>query len=561
MKIKIVQGSREGQIIDVEKELTIGRESTNQLAISDPRISRAHAVIEKKEAEYYFKDLNSSNGSYINGKLIDLQILKNGDEIIIGNTKLQVIIGDEILSKPITEEIKIVTHELKTSQIKQTIDCKKTTMIDLEGQVLKTDQFKKVAKNLSILYKSGSLFSTDINEENLVAKVVDLIMEVIKADRYVVMFKNEKTQELEPKIIRKGAGQTGFIPIAISKSIIETVINENMGVICAHAGEDERFKGAESVYIYGIKSAMCVPIITKDSVIGLIYCDSLGQMGAFKEDDLKLLTAIAAQTAAALENSRLYKQIQEKERIKHELMIAKEIQQILLPQVFPEIEDFDFSFMSLEAEEVGGDYYDWFWIDSERIALVIADVSGKGVPGALIMAMFRSTLKSRAIGAKSPSELLKEVNNLLIPDLRQDMFISSTLVFLDIKKRMITFSRAGHLPLMIYRATKNEIEENEPKGIALGFSAWDENPLEERTLELKKGDVVIFYTDGVEEAQNINKEIFGKKRFIQSTRAAIKTCENAKIRKVLQKVINEIKEFAQGAPQSDDITLGLLKVN
>ena len=242
-------------------------------------------------------------------------------------------------------------------------------------------------------------------------------------------------------------------------------------------------------------------------------------------------------------------------------MIAKEIQQILLPQVFPDLKDIEFAFMSLEAEEVGGDYYDWFWINPETLALVIADVSGKGVPGALIMAMFRSTLKSRAVGCKSPSELLREVNNLLIPDLKQDMFISSTLAFLNIARKEITFCRAGHLPLMVYRKSKRMIEEYEPRGMALGFLVWDENPLEEKTISLNSGDLVIFYTDGVEEAQNNQKEIFGKKRFLKIAQETFENCLNEKVRVALQQIINKIRDFTQAEPASDDITLGLLRIN
>jgi sigma-B regulation protein RsbU (phosphoserine phosphatase) len=457
--------------------------------------------------------------------------------------------------------IEIVNEVFPGTQITKSVDSKRTTFLDAEGRTLKADQFNKAVKKLSILYKSGNVINAILDEEHLLGKVLDLIMEVIKADRYVVMFRDENTGELVPKVIRRGINRAGYFPIAISKNIVDTVVNERVGVICAHAGQDERFNASESIHIYGIKSAMCVPIESKDKIRGLIYCDSLTKMGQYEEEDLKLLNAMAIQVGVALENARLYHEIQDQERIKHELMIAREIQQILLPRTFPKLEGFDFFFRSLTAEEVGGDYYDWFWVDPERLAIVVADVSGKGIPGALVMAMFRSTLKSRALGAVDTAGLLREVNNLLIPDMKQDMFISATLAFLNVKNRTLAFSRAGHLPLMIFRATRNDWEELSPKGIALGLSNLSEQGfIQEKSVRLNKGDFVVFYTDGVDEAQNSKREFLGKKRFIDLLNRSIGPMPNQKAQIILQKVLEGIDEFAHGEPQSDDITLGLLKV-
>jgi sigma-B regulation protein RsbU (phosphoserine phosphatase) len=520
-----------------------------------------HARIEKENAEYVLKDLDSSNGTYVNGKLVNRCVLKEGDEIILGSTHLKIFSDEVNLSLQDELNVKIVDQDFPNTLITQSVDSRKTTFLDADGSMLKVDQFNKAVKKLSILYKSGNVINAILDEDHLLGKVLDLIMEAVKADRYVVMFRDEKTGELVPKVIRRGTERAGYFPVAISKNIVDTVMNERVGVICSHAGQDDRFKGSESIYIYGIKSAMCVPIEFKDNIRGLIYCDSLSRMGQFEEEDLKLLNAMAAQVGIALENTRLYQEIQDQERIKHELLIAREIQQILLPRTFPKLEGFDFFFRGLTAEEVGGDYYDWFWVDPERLAIVVADVSGKGIPGALVMAMFRSTLKSRALGASSTAELLKEVNNLLIPDMKQDMFISATLAFLNVKKRTLTFSRAGHLPLLIFRSQGDCWEELSPKGIALGLSILNEEKfIKEEIVKLNKGDLVVFYTDGVDEAQNAKHEFLGKERFIRLLNESLQSVSNQKSQVILQRVLEGINEFAQNEPQSDDITLGLLKV-
>ncbi len=561
MNVLVMQGFKKDYVLPLGEILSIGRDPTNQLPLQDPRVSRVHVRIQKQKDQYFLQDLDSSNGTYVNGKLVTQCVIREGDEIVVGDTRLKIVSESSSLESLSKEEVSIVLEETPQTRVTSSLDCKHSTFLDVDGRGLKLDQFKKTAKNLSILYKSGNIFNSILNEENLIVKIVDMVMEVIHADRYVILFRDEKTQELVPRIVKRSEQRKGYSPIAISRSIVETVLKEQVGVICAHTGLDDRFKNAESFYAYGIKSAMCVPIAIKNQILGLIYCDSLIKISHFEEDDLKLLTAIASQAAIALENARLYREIRDQERIKHELQIAREIQQILLPRTFPKIEGFDFSFRSLPAQEVGGDYYDWFWVSPEKLALVIADVSGKGVPGALVMAMFRSTLKSRALGATSTAALLKEVNNLLVPDMKQDMFISAILAFLDVKQKTLTFSRAGHLPLIVYRGTDVQLHEFSPKGIALGFSKWEDHDMpEETTLSLKKGDQVILYTDGVEEAQDAKQQSYGKEKFLETLKGIITLIGNQKTHIIMERILDRIAEHAQDEPQADDITLGLIKV-
>jgi len=561
VNILVSKGTEQDEILAVESRLTIGRDKENLLVIADPRVSRNHLSIERRNGSYYLIDLDSSNGTYVNGRLVSECVLKVGDEIVLGNTRLQVLPDDFVPCSSVREQVKIVTEEKSPPMITQALDSKKSTYMDLEKQKIKMEQFEKTVKNLSILYKSGNLINAILNEQELLTKVLDLVMEVIKADRYVILFRDEKTKEFVPKIIRRAKEQAGFYPIAISSTIVDAVVNERVGVICAHAPQDDRFTGSESILIYGIKSAMCVPIELKDKITGLIYCDSLSRMGQFGEDDLKLLSAIAMQTAVALENARLYHEVRDQDRLRHELMIAREIQQILFPRNFPHIENLDFCFRSITAEEVGGDFYDWFWIDSKRLAVVIADVSGKGIPGALVMAMFRSTLKSRALGAKNTAALLTEVNNLMMPDIKQDMFISAILAFVDTEARTLSFSRAGHLPLMVYRHSSDSIEEVHPKGLALGLAVLQPaETFEERKIDLKSGDTVVFYTDGVIEAQNPQKEVYGSERFKNFLCENLSKLSGDSASMLVEKTMQQINAFAKNEPQTDDITLGLLKV-
>lgn len=558
----ITRGDRQGESIALAGALTIGRDASNALALNDARVSRNHARIEKRDEHWILQDLDSTNGTYVNGKLTQECVLKEGDEILVGSTCLKVTSGaTEVFESSAAQEVRIIAEEPSATRVMQSMDLRKTTFLDVEGRAMKIEQMKKTVRNLSILYKSGNVFSAILDAEALLAKILDLIMEVIRADRYVVLLKDEKTHELVPKIIRRGATQAGFYPVAISNSIVDTVMKENVGVICAHAGQDGRFMGSESVLIYGIKSAMCVPISILDKILGLIYCDSLTKTAQFEQEDLKMLGAIAAQAAIALENARLCGEIRDQERLRHELAIAREIQQILLPKVFPKLEHFDTAFHSVPAEEVGGDHYDWFWINEEKLALVIADVSGKGIPGALVATMFRSALRSRALNAAGTSDLLRDVNNLLIPDMKQDMFVSAVVAFLDTTGRKLVFSRAGHLPLVVFRASQGRLEEHLPEGMALGLSLWKSHgSLREEHVELEPGDCVFFFTDGVEENRNASGELFGRQRFFDLILRCMRECGDRSASELVRCMINDVVEFSNGLPPVDDITLGILKV-
>ena len=560
MNLLILNGEKQGTRIPITDGLTIGRDPSNHLALLDPRASRVHCSIHRKDQIFILKDLDSSNGTFVNGNSITEKTVCEGDEILIGNTRMRMAAENGTSpEEPQVSEMPLV-GESNHEKIIHSVNYKKTTYLEAQPESSDASKLQKTLKNLSILYRSGNILNHFLDEENLLEKILALVMEVMKADRYVMLVREKSGEGFSPKIMKRGPRQ-GYFPLVISQAIIDKVAKERLGIISSLSSHDARFQGSESIIICGIKSAMCVPIEVRNEVYGLIYLDSLVEVKGFEEDDLKLLSTIAFQTGLSLENARLYRDLRDQERLRHELMIARQIQQNLWPRTFPSITGFDLYFKSLAAEEVGGDYYDWFWISDSRLALVIADVSGKGVPGALVASMFRATLKSRALNALTSALLLKEVNNLLMPDMREDMFISATLSFLDIQKRQMSFSRAGHLPLLIWRASEQRLVDLSPRGLALGFSVWNEHPmLEEMEVNLSQGDVVVFFTDGAEEARNQNSEFLGRDRFCEFIKNGITQNPKVSAKDMVQEILRNIHSYAGSVLPSDDITLGILKV-
>ncbi|HPG31861.1 MAG TPA: PP2C family protein-serine/threonine phosphatase, partial [bacterium] len=248
----------------------------------------------------------------------------------------------------------------------------------------------------------------------------------------------------------------------------------------------------------------------------------------------------------------------ENERFEQELRIAEQIQQTLLPESTPKMEKFEFGSIYYSAKEVGGDYFDWITVDENHIGIVCADVSGKGVPGAFVMAITRSVLRSYAANILSPAELLKKVNSLLKKDMKKGMFVTLWYGILDIRSGNIRYANAGHNPLIVYRKNLKDIDIYETKGSPLGI--LNENIFNKKLIEneifLNAGDILIQYTDGVTEAFNAKKEMFEFDRLHRVIRNA---GDNTTAQELIENINNNVKEFVNDFEQSDDILMVSVK--
>jgi len=248
----------------------------------------------------------------------------------------------------------------------------------------------------------------------------------------------------------------------------------------------------------------------------------------------------------------------ENERYAQEMQIAEQIQQTLLPNSKPELPNFQFGSIYYSAKEVGGDYYDWITIDEKHLGIICADVSGKGVPGAFVMAITRSVIRSYAPGILSPFELLKKSNALLKKDMKKGMFVSMWYGILNIETGHLRFANAGHNPLVIYRAATNDIEVIQPQGSPLGILGENifNKKLKEFDTYLNPNDILVQYTDGVTEAFNANQQMFEAERLYE----IIKT-NGAKVSadEMVTAINTAVVEFVAGFEQSDDILIVTVK--
>jgi len=256
---------------------------------------------------------------------------------------------------------------------------------------------------------------------------------------------------------------------------------------------------------------------------------------------------------------RAQESVLEQEKMQKEMEVAKEIQQSLLPRHKPEVSGYDIAPLYQAAAEVGGDYYDFVDVDEDTIGVVVADVSGKGVPGSLVMTMIRTALRMEARGNKNASDVMSKMNAFVTDDMKKGMFVTMFYVILDSKNRIISYASAGHNPMVLYRHETNETFFLNPKGFPVGISLPDESLFRKsislEKIKLKKDDMLLIYTDGVTEAMNERREQYGEQRLLDLIK------ENGHIapESFISVLDRDIKKFTGGYPQNDDITVVAVK--
>lgn len=251
----------------------------------------------------------------------------------------------------------------------------------------------------------------------------------------------------------------------------------------------------------------------------------------------------------------------QQKQLQKEIQVAQEIQHMLLPLTFPEVEGYDLATYYESAKEVGGDLFDFVRVDEDTIGIVVADVSGKGVPGSLVMTMIRTALRLEARGNKDPGEVLAKVNDFVVDDMKKGMFVTMFYIILDSRNREIHYASAGHNPMILYRGSTRQTYYLNPRGFPVGISLPDRKlfgqSIQTDSIKLREDDILICYTDGITEAMNPARDLFSEERFLES----IRKLAHHDAKQFIESMKEDILNFTQGAPQNDDITMVAIKEN
>lgn len=494
---------------------SIGAHAENDVVIEgDPGVSRWHCTISRKDGRYLVQDRGSRTGTLVNGSRAEAAAeLAYGDRIQLGQT---------------------------------------VVLFVSSGRRQKDEVTARRLSNALILQEVNKELNTETDLNSLLELIMDIGIHLMQAERgFLILVKDD---QLEFRVARNIDSSVVKSPeFKISNSVIRRVVKTGEPILTSNAQHDLR--DLKSIAALELRSLLCVPLRVKSKILGTLYLDSQARDSQFDEEGRDLLMAFSDQAAIAIENARLLREAKEKEAILSELRVASRIQLALLPRDDPEVPGFEISGRMRTAQEVGGDYFDYIWGPTLRGArnlyVAIGDVSGKGVPAGLVMVMARSILRSLVARGARPSDVLRETNRLLKQDLKPGMFMSMLLMTIDVASGRLYLAGCGHERPLLYRAAEQRVERIELGGLVLGVVP-DLGPyIEEQQLELAPGDAILFYTDGVTEATDPQRQPFG----IERTEDVLLRHGGDPPGQLVGRFLEALEYHAGDSTQHDDITL------
>ncbi|BDU50161.1 PP2C family protein-serine/threonine phosphatase [Haliovirga abyssi] len=486
--------------------------------------------IRKKDIKEYFINILKNIYNEKSSETLDIKEFDN-EVLEVYNETIEKFNKKEFDLKEAMTEINSYRNELEKAY-KSLIA--KSTELEYTNDLLE----KKVG-TLSSLNALGKSVLSAIDEN----KAIDILI-----DTYFIMTSAKKIAVFlweDGNLLNKAMkGEINFVDFNYDNS-------EN--IIALNAKDKVEYKELANKMIQAGEKVVYSEIAIKSKAFGVIYIIEKADENSYLEEK-DIILALSMYAAISLNTLGMYKEISEKKQMQKEISIAADIQRNLLPSNIKNVFGLEISNYFKPAKEVGGDYYDYFLSAEGKFGITIGDVSGKGIPAALLMALVRSVLRAVASYDIYPNIILEKLNKIIEDDISDERFITLFYSLYDQETNMLYYSNAGHNPLIYYNKEEDMITEENVKGVAIGFVRNYKYKIGE--IKLNKGDVLVYYTDGITEAENSKKELFGIDRLKNIVfKNRLNSSENIKA-----EILKEVSSFRKKAIQSDDITLVVVKV-
>ena len=431
------------------------------------------------------------------------------------------------------------------------LDDVKKKIEKLEDENLK---LLKAIEELSILNEISTAISSTLSMNKIMDLIVNKCIKHLDVEQCALILFDKSKEDPYTTLIRRGepSSEKDF-NYYLTSELISRMLKNRKSLRINNLEKDKSFAPFRRES-FGLKNLLSVPLTSHGEMIGIIYVLNKKLGLIFSEGDERLLSIIAGQSAQAIENSRLLEEEQSYICIQEEIRMAQEIQLNLLPKQIPEIPGYDIAAINIPESEVGGDYYDFINLSENRIAFCLGDVSGKGLPAALLMANLQATLRGQSFIQKSPKDIIKMSNLLLYNSTDIRKFATLFYGILDIKTNEIIFCNAGHENPLHFKKEKY-FGELITGGTVLGFLV--DLKFYEETIEVQQGEVLVLYSDGITEAMNSEAEQFGADRI----RELVRENHNKSSKEIIDNIISSVEIHAGENSQFDDITLLVIKRN
>jgi len=405
---------------------------------------------------------------------------------------------------------------------------------------------RRAVEELAFLNDLSTAIGSSFNSREIMQTIIKMSIRAVNAEQGAIILVSVDADSPAKTLVRSMVSSTEHEPFSLNQNLIGWMHINKKPLNITDPANDTRFSGI--AWDNSIRSVACTPLMIKAGLTGILCVFNKKARDCFVEDDVRLLSIVAGQSAQVIENARLYEEEQALLKMREEARLAAEIQRNLLPDADPGIDGYDIAGRSIPALSVGGDYYDFIPISSSELAVCLGDISGKGMPAALLMSNLQATIRGQVLAGLPPRECIRRSNTLLYRSTEPNRFATFFYGVLDYDKHELAFTNAGQDPPLLFRGSE-AVTSLKSGGPALGFV--DGLDYLEEALPLESGDVIVFYTDGVTEAMDKNENEFGKEQLEKLLR------ENLQLsaRNIIDKVIDTVMHHSREVPQSDDITM------
>ena len=412
-------------------------------------------------------------------------------------------------------------------------------------------QLKRAVEELSILNDLSRAIGASVDSQDIIQKIVDRSMRAVQAEQTVVTLVDRNAHQSMKTLVRATTSSTEHPHYHLNENLLGWMHLYKRPLLTNDPTTDERFRGLK--WDQTIESILCVPLMVKSELIGVITSYNKKDEGGFNEEDQRLLAIIAGQSAQIIENARLYEEEKALTSMKEQIKLAAQIQQDLLPKSPPRLEGYDIAACSIAAQMVGGDYYDFMRFGDGRWAVCLGDVSGKGLPASLLMANLQATLRGQTVVGRTVAETIANSNRLIFESTDPEKFATLFFAVIDVTTGAISFCNAGHEYPMLFPHAGEAPTRLITGGMALGVVP--EFPYEEAGARMEAGDTLIVYSDGIPDAVNEFDQPFGEDRL----RECVTQFSGESAATLMDRVVDAVKKHEGGSPRIDDLTLLVIK--
>ena len=553
----------------------LGRHPNCHVVFDNGAVSRHHAQILESHGSYYVEDLRSRNGTYLNGALLECRTeLNEGDKIRICDISLYFAEqGSSLKNSPTVtsnfEDVETSLGERPTAEsdaldesaVVSRMSSQEDELppdVDTSSVLSKIDARRPdelasgvhAEVKLKAILEITRALGLELQVDAVLPKMLSALFNIFpQAAQGFVLLKDPDSGKLLVKATKLRKGKEADA-VAVSMTVVRQAMETREALLSGDVQKDARFQKSTSLAKMRIRSVMCVPLVGHDGdAFGVIQIVTRGKQNVFNTDDLDLLVSVAVQAARAVENATLHEELVRQRELERDLDFATQVQLGFLPKSRPHIEHFGFADYYDAAQQIGGDYFDYIELPDGRVAITIGDVAGKGMPAALLMARLYSSTRFQLLTHSDLPRAVSGLNTEMASSGLGHRFITFLVMVIDPETQSVSLVNAGHLSPLV-RRNDGSVQEVGRGESSLPLGIIPDLECQESHFDLAPGELILVYTDGVTEAMNSKREIYGRKRLEDCL-----THTTDSIDEQVKAIISDVEDFAGESTSRDDTCL------